>query len=93
MDRDKQSCRVMRKLNSNMSIETIYLNETTDKWWGRGRMRGWMGGCGEWLGWKPKGKEELKETSCYVCFNYKNTEIYVQVKVFLGVYHKVKLID
>lgn len=33
-DRDKQSCRVMRKLNSNMLIETIYLSETTDMRWG-----------------------------------------------------------
>lgn len=33
-DRDKQSCREMRKLNSNMLIETIYLSETTDMRWG-----------------------------------------------------------
>lgn len=30
MDRDEQSRRVMRKLNSNMFTETIYLSETTD---------------------------------------------------------------
>lgn len=29
-DRDKQSCRIMRKLNSNMFTETIYLSETND---------------------------------------------------------------
>lgn len=29
-DRDKQSCRIMRKLNPNMFTETIYLSETND---------------------------------------------------------------
>lgn len=38
-DRDKQSCRVMRKLNSNMLIETIYVSETTDMKWVGARMK------------------------------------------------------